>query len=96
MLRAFDVTYYAASTDSPDKNKRFAESLTIDYPILSDPDKQVARAYGVLRRGLGFAARTTFYIGLDGRILHVDHDVSPATHGRAVAARLAELNVARR
>ena len=87
---------FAASVDQPETNRRFAESLTIDYPILSDPDKQVARAYGVLRRGLGFAARTTFYIGLDGRVLYVDRDVSPASHGRAVAAKLAELGVQRR
>jgi thioredoxin-dependent peroxiredoxin len=90
------VQLFAASVDSAETNRRFAENLTIDYPILSDPEKQVARAYGVLRRGLGFAARYTFYIGLDGRILFVDRDVSPGSHGRAVAAKLAELGVQRR
>jgi hypothetical protein len=50
----------------------------------------------VLRRGLGIAARQTFYIGLDGRILYVDREVAPASHGRAVAARLAALGVQRR
>jgi peroxiredoxin Q/BCP len=41
----------------------------------------------------GFASRWTFYIGADGRILDIDKTVSPATHGRDVAARLGELRV---
>ena len=55
MLRAFDVAYFAASVDDAKTNKEFAESLELDYPILSDPDKKVAEAYGVLRSG--YAAR---------------------------------------
>ena len=51
MLRAFDVAYFAASVDDAETNKKFAESLELDYPILSDPDKKVAEAYGVLRSG---------------------------------------------
>jgi peroxiredoxin Q/BCP len=43
-----------------------------------------------------FAARWTFFIGLDGRILHIDKQVNPATHGKVIAAKLAELGVARR
>jgi hypothetical protein len=43
-----------------------------------------------------FASRWTFYIGLDGRILLIDKRVSPTTHGKAVAAELAELGVPRR
>jgi peroxiredoxin Q/BCP len=43
-----------------------------------------------------FASRWTFYIGVDGRVLHIDKQVSPATHGKAVAAKLAELGIPRR
>jgi thioredoxin-dependent peroxiredoxin len=42
------------------------------------------------------AARWTFYIGPDGRILYIDKDVKPSSHGEDVAARLAALGVARR
>jgi peroxiredoxin Q/BCP len=48
----------------------------------------------VLKAGL-FAARHTFYIGTDGRILHVDRDVNAKTAGDDVAARLEELGVSR-
>lgn len=41
-----------------------------------------------------YAARHTFYIGPDGKILHVDREVKPQTSGADVAARLKELGVA--
>jgi peroxiredoxin Q/BCP len=89
------VAYFAASTDAPETNRKFAESLELDYPILSDPDKDVARAYGVLST-LGFASRWTFYIAVDGTILHVDRSVKTGSAGKDIAARLAALGVARR
>ena len=85
-----DVSCFAASVDSAETNARFAASLGISYPILSDPTKDVARAYGVLAPS-GYAARWTFYIGADGRILDIDKKVSPASHGADVAKRLTEL-----
>jgi thioredoxin-dependent peroxiredoxin len=39
----------------------------------------------------GYASRWTFYIGADGRILEIDKQVSAASHGRDVVARLTEL-----
>jgi len=47
-LGGFDATIFAASCDTVDINREFAASTGIDVPILSDPDKSVARAYGVL------------------------------------------------
>jgi thioredoxin-dependent peroxiredoxin len=90
------VAYYAASTDTPDQDKKFAESLEADYPILADPDKKVAEAYGVLMPVVGVAKRWTFYIGKDGKILAIDKDVKADTAGADVAAKLAELGVPRK
>jgi peroxiredoxin Q/BCP len=87
---------YAASTDPPDVNARFAKELGLDYPILSDPTKATARAYGVLEPGGKYANRWTFVIDKDGKLLDVIENVSPKTHGHDVAARLAALGVARR
>jgi thioredoxin-dependent peroxiredoxin len=80
------------SVDTAETNRQFAQSLGIDYPILSDPDKTAARSYGVLS-ATGFANRWTFYIGKDGRILDVDKNVHPQSHGIDVARRLAELGI---
>ncbi len=90
------MAHFAVSVDPPEKNKKFAESLGVDYPILSDPEKQVAKAYGVLMPVVGVAKRWTFYIGKDGKILYVDRDINVNSAGADVAARLAELGVAKR
>jgi thioredoxin-dependent peroxiredoxin len=96
VLREFDVAYFAASTDKPEKNRQFAESLELDYPVLSDPDAAVAEAYGVRMPLVSVASRWTFYIGADGRILDIDKHVKAASHGTAVAKRLEELGVPHR
>ncbi len=90
------MAYFAASTDTPDQNKKFAESLGADYPILADPDKKAAEAYGVVMPVVGLAKRWTFYIGKDGKILAIDKDVKVDTAGADVAATLAELGVPRK
>jgi len=93
-IREFDVAYFTASVDDPETNRKFAESLGVDYPILSDPTKETARAFGVLNSG--YASRHTFYIGKDGRILFVDRKVNASTAGDDVAKKLGELGIARR
>ena len=87
------MAYFAASVDDSETNKKFAESLDLDFPILSDPEKKIASAYGVLQGG--YAARHTFYIGPDGKILHVDRKVKPRTAGADVAAQLTDLKTAK-
>ena len=91
-IRNYNVAYFTASVDDPETNRKFAESLELDYPILSDPAKETARSYGVLN-DRGMANRWTFYIGKDGKILHVDRGVKAAQHGSDIAARLEQLGV---
>jgi thioredoxin-dependent peroxiredoxin len=81
-----------ASVDTPEDNKAFAEKEKADFPLLSDPGKQVATAYGVLGAA-GYASRWTFYIGPDGKILFIDKQVRPQTAGEAIVAKLNELGV---
>ena len=95
-LRQFDVAYFTASCDSPEENKKFAQSLDLDYPILSDPDKKVARAYGVVHEGREFPERWTFYISAEGKILHVDKKVDVAKHGQDSVAQLQKLGIAKK
>jgi peroxiredoxin Q/BCP len=82
-----------ASVDTPEDNKAFAEKEHADFPLLSDPGKQVATAYGVVTPERQFASRWTFYIGPDGKILFIDKQVRPQTAGEAVVAKLQELGV---
>jgi len=92
-IRAFEVAYFTASNDEAKKNKEFAESLSVDYPILSDPDSSVSKKYGVFNPERKAAMRWTFYIGADGKILYIDKTVKTDAHGADVAAKLKELGV---
>ena len=80
------------SVDDAETNRKFAAEHEADFPILSDPDKKVADAYGVLG-ATGFASRWTFYIGPDGRILDIDKKVSAKSAGEDMVAKLAALGI---
>lgn len=92
-IRKFQVKYFTASCDTVEKNTAFAKSLELDYPILSDPEKKVAEAYGVVHEGRAVPERWTYFIGMDGKILHIDKKVKTASHGEDIAAQLKELEV---
>ena len=70
-IKEFNVAYVTASCDSAEKNTAFAKSLDLDYPILSDPGKEVAKAYGVVHEGREVPERWTFIIGADGKTINM-------------------------
>jgi peroxiredoxin Q/BCP len=92
LIRKYDVSYFMASVDPLARNIGFAESTGADFPLLSDPSKEVADSYGVL--SMGMAMRETFYIGVDGTVLKIDRSVAPATSAQDMAANLGQLGVA--
>jgi thioredoxin-dependent peroxiredoxin len=92
-IKKFDVAYFTASVDTPEKNTDFAKSLEVkDYAILADPTRETAKAYGVYNK-LGFANRWTFYIGKDGKILAIDKKIDTTNAGTDVAAKLKDLGI---
>ena len=95
LIKKYDVAYFMISVDPLDKNTGFAEQQHADFPLLSDPTKKTADAYGVLGM-LGMANRWTFYIGKDGTIQAIDKNVRPATSAEDMAAKLNELGVSTR
>jgi len=94
-LGAYDAAIFAASCDTADTNRDFAASTGVEFPILSDPDTTVARAYGVLGP-LGLPSRWTVYVGADGRILAVDREVRAFSHGADIMQALERFGVSRR
>ena len=92
-LKGMKVAYFTASVDDAETNAKFAKSLDLDYPILSDPDKSVAKAYGVLGSN-GFASRWTFYIDKDGKIAEIDKKINTKAAAPDVAEKLKALKIA--
>jgi len=95
LIREYDVSYFMVSVDPLLDNEGFAAETGADFPLLSDEDKSVAQAYGVLH-DKGYAKRHTFYIDKDGTILAIDTQVTPETSAQDMAATLKKLGVARR
>lgn len=94
-IRMFNVTYFMASVDPLEENTKFAQSEKADFPMLSDPTKETATAYGVLSER-GFANRWTFYVDKSGKIAAIEKAVKPATSAEDMIAKLGELKVEHR
>jgi len=94
-LKTLHIAYFTASVDTPELNAKFAKSLELDYPILSDPSKKVATAYGVVHEGRPVAERWTFYIDKNGIIKDIDKGVQKRTEqaGQDIAAKVKELGL---
>ena len=77
-----DAAVYGISVDSPFVTERFREEHGLPFPVLSDFNREVAEAYGVLYEefyGLeGVAKRAAFVIGEEGEIAYswVSEDAS--------------------
>jgi peroxiredoxin Q/BCP len=95
LIKGYQATYFMASVDPLEENTKFGAEHKADFPLLSDPTKKTAEAYGVLNR-MGVANRWTFYIGKDGKIQYIDKAVKPATSAEDMAAKLGELHTAKR
>jgi len=79
------------SLDAVDKQKKFAEQNQFDYPLLSDVDGDVARAFDVKRKlNITPVKRATFVIDTDRKILEViTSEIRMAVHADKALAALA-------
>lgn len=75
---------FGLSYDPPEALKRFQQSDKLPFALLSDPDKAVAKAYGVA--GTFAAARVSFVIGQDGKIKAVITDIKATEHNKQLLA----------
>ena len=68
------------STDPPERNRRFAEKLGLRFTLVSDPEGEVARLYGVLKEGTKrpSAKRVTFVIDAEGVVRERLENIRPA------------------
>ncbi|WP_291765932.1 peroxiredoxin [Caldivirga sp. UBA161] len=73
------VIVLGISTDPVETQRKFAEKYGVRFKLLSDYDKSVSKAYGVLR-ATGTAERVTFIINPEGKIVKVIKGVKPNEH----------------
>jgi peroxiredoxin Q/BCP len=92
LIRQFDASYFMASVDPLEDNLDFAKKTKADFPMLSDPTKEAAKAYDVLSF-VGYAKRVTFYIGKDGKIAKIDRDINPENAAKDMVNNLKEIGL---
>lgn len=96
-FRALGAEVWGVSKDSLASHERFKEKYALPFPLLSDPDNQVARAYGAFGtkkmygKEVEGVIRSTFVIGPDGEIEAVWSPVKVDGHAEQVLARVREL-----
>ena len=67
-----DSVVFGISTDPLATNQKFAESLNLEFALLSDEDGAVAKMYDILNAERKMAGRATFVVSKDGKITHVE------------------------
>jgi peroxiredoxin Q/BCP len=82
-FEAAGVDVVGVSTDSNDRHRSFASGHSLGFALVSDPDGQLASAFGVGVR-LGFAQRVTIIIGKSGVVSKVFESVTPDGHAEEV------------
>lgn len=78
------------SVDSTDSHKNFCAKQGLTFKLAADSDKKITQRYGSLNNILGFriAARNTFLIDPEGKIVKVWTGVDPNHHSAEVLSEL--------
>jgi peroxiredoxin Q/BCP len=91
LLRDKGVVVIGVSLDSVESHSKFSEKYNLPFAILSDRNKEVAKAYGVLGLGGFLTKRVTFIINKNGKITHIFPKVDVRHHSDEVLKALEEL-----
>lgn len=89
-FQAWGIVLLGCSIDTADSHRGFSEKYRLPFPLLVDPDRKIAKAYGVANGIpiLGLDRRVTYVIGDDGKILKVYPNVDPSMHAVEIIQEL--------
>jgi peroxiredoxin Q/BCP len=93
-----DVVILGISKDNRDSHQRFIDKYNLNFTLLSDPNSETCRDYGVLgekkmfgKTLFGVIHRTTFIINEEGKIAKIYPKVKVKEHIEEILADLKEL-----
>jgi peroxiredoxin len=76
---AHDIRPFGVNPASVGSHAGYATRLELPFPLLSDPDLAISRAYGTLKPGGSGIARSVCLIDRDGRVLYA-HEGAPGAN----------------
>ena len=90
-IRSLGAEIIGVSVDSAESHKKFSTKFGLPFPLISDKQKRIANAYGVMKDvGIG-TKRVTFIIDKNGKLARVFPKVDVSKHTEEVVAALKEL-----
>jgi len=72
------VTTIGVNPATVESHRKYAEGFKFGFPLASDSDRSVARAYHALKPDGKGILRTVYLIGGDGRVLFAQRGAPPA------------------
>jgi peroxiredoxin Q/BCP len=93
-LENYGAKIFGISKDTGSSHKKFREKHSLNFPLIVDPDAELARSYGVLKQKSMFGKqyegieRTTFIINRHMQIVEVLEKVNPANHAQKLIESL--------
>jgi len=90
-VRKMGAEIIGVSLDSLESHKKFATKYSLPFPLISDKEKRIANAYGVLKEAGASANRVTFIIDKAGKVAKVFPKVDVTKHTEEVIAALKTL-----
>jgi thioredoxin-dependent peroxiredoxin len=91
-LQKHDVAVLGISVDSVASHKKFADKHHLTFPLLSDTDAEVSKAYGAYNPERTTDKRITYLIDPEGDIAKFYPKVDPIVHAKEIIQELDELN----
>ena len=90
-IRAMGAEIVGVSLDSIQSHSKFASKYGLTFPLISDKEKRIANAYGVLKDTGTSTNRVTFIIDKTGKVAKVFPKVDVTKHTEEVVSALKEL-----
>lgn len=90
-LASKHVTLLGASCDKTKYLTPYAQEIRLSIPILADPTRTTAIAWGVVHEGREIPQRWAYFVGRDGRIAAVLSELEAATAGERIRAETKRL-----
>ena len=78
-----EIVVLGISVDTKEDIEEFVNDYNLNFPLLSDLNKEVSAMYGVLNN-IGMSSRITFIIDKNGNIANIIRDVDVENHAAQV------------
>lgn len=96
-VKATGAAVYGVSPDTVEKHRAFRDKYGLQFPLLSDRERSVMKAYGAFGQKIMYGRevegviRSTFIIGPDGKVAKAFPKVKPEGHAGEVLDALGAL-----